>query len=151
MKDFVKRKEHGHIQNEASANVPQNIATVAPNYIENQEVVSGAPIRTIFGGLAGEGDSNRARKAHAQEVRAALGALLLNLVGKPLKEARMEHNTITFTEGEVRGIHQPHNNALVVSINLANRKVLRVLVDNGSSADILYAVAFDKIIIGREN
>ena len=151
MKDFVKRKERINIQNEASADVPQNIATVAPDYIENQEVAGGAPIRTIFGGLAGRRDSNMALKAHAQDVRAVPEALLVNLVGKPPKEARIEHNTITFTEGEVRGIHQPHDNAMVVSITLVNRKVLRVLVDNVSSADTLYAAAFDKINIGREN
>ncbi|KAK9187790.1 hypothetical protein WN944_019189 [Citrus x changshan-huyou] len=51
---------------------------------------------------------------------------------------------------EARGIHQPHDDALVISIILANRKVYRVLIDNRSSADILYAAAFDKMKIGRE-
>ena len=98
MKDFVKRKERRDIQNEASADVPQNIATVAPDHIQNQDVAGGAPIRIIFGGLAKGGDSNRARTAHAREVQAAPGALLVNLVGKPSKEVRIECNTITFTE-----------------------------------------------------
>ena len=150
LKDFIKRKEHRDIQNEVSADVPQNIATVAPDHIENQEVVGGAPIRTIFGGLAGGGDSNKARKAYVREVRATPGALLVNLVGKPLKETRMEYNTMTFIEEEGRMIHQPHDDALVISITLANRKVFRVLVDNGSSADILYAAAFNKMNIRNE-
>ena len=58
----------------------------------------------------------------------------------------MEHNTITFTEKKARGIHQPHDDALVVSIALANKKVFRVLMRNGSSADILYTSTFDKMI-----
>lgn len=63
----------------------------------------------------------------------------------------MSHNAITFTEKVAREIHQQYDDALVVSITLANRKVFRVLVDNKSSADVLYAAAFDKMNIGREN
>lgn len=94
------------IQNEAPSDVPQNIAAVTPEHIENQEVAGGAPIKTIFGGLVRGDDSNKVRKTHVREVRVAPGALPVNLVGKPSKEARMEHDTITFTEKEVRGIHQ---------------------------------------------
>ena len=56
MKNFVKSKERRDIQNEASADVPQNITAIVPEHIENREVVGGASIRTIFGGLAGGGD-----------------------------------------------------------------------------------------------
>ena len=73
MKDFVKRKERIDIQNEASADAPQNIAAVAPEHIKNQGVAGRAPIRTIFGGLAGGGDFNMAQKTHVQEIRAASG------------------------------------------------------------------------------
>ena len=83
-------------------------------------------------------------------IRATPEALLVNLVGKPPKEARMKHNTITFTEEEARGLHQPHDDALIFSITIADRKFFRVLVDNDSSTDILYAAAFDKMNIGRE-
>ena len=43
-----------------------------------------------------------------------------------------------------------HDDTLVVLITLANRKGFRVLVDNGSLADILYAATFNKMNIIRE-
>lgn len=35
LKDFIKKKKRKDIQNEALANTPQNITTVAPEHIEN--------------------------------------------------------------------------------------------------------------------
>ena len=43
MKDFVKRKEHRDIKNEAPSDAPQNIVVVAPKHIENQEVARRSP------------------------------------------------------------------------------------------------------------
>ena len=59
LKDFVKRKDHRGIKNKAPSDAPQNIVVVAPKHIENQEVAREAPIRTIFGRLAGGIDSNK--------------------------------------------------------------------------------------------
>ena len=115
--------------------------------------MGGILIRTIFGGPTGGGDSNRVRKAHSREARNTPGDFLVNLASKPKKEAKIRHNTITFTDEEARGIddiHQLHDDALVISIILANKKAYRVLIDNGSSTNTLYAAAFDKIEIGRE-
>ena len=86
LKDFVKRKERINIQNEASTDAPQNIAAITPEHIKNQEVAGRAPIRTIFGGLAGGGDSNKAQKAHVLEIRAASGPLPVNLWVNPQKK-----------------------------------------------------------------
>ena len=45
--------------------------------------------------------------------------------------------------------HHPYDNALVVSIRVGDYKVHWVLVDNGSSADILYYPAFQQMGIDR--
>ena len=44
----------------------------------------------------------------------------------------------------------PHDDPLVVCTFVANKTVHRVLVDNGSSTDIFFALAFDKMGIRRE-
>ena len=58
--------------------------------------------------------------------------------------------TITFSDSDPKGCQHPHDDPLVIRAVVANKTVHRVLVDNGSSADIIFASAFDKIGIGRE-
>ena len=64
--------------------------------------------------------------------------------------ARVENLVIGFTEEDARRLHHPHDNALVVSIQIGDYNTYRVLVDNGSSTDILYYPAFQQIGIERE-
>ena len=58
--------------------------------------------------------------------------------------------TITFSDSDLEGCQHPHDDPLVVRTIVANTTVHRVLIDNGSSADIIFASAFDKIGVGRE-
>ena len=58
--------------------------------------------------------------------------------------------SITFSDSDLVGCQHPHDEPLVVQAVVANKTVHRVLIDNGSSADIIFASAFDKIGIGRE-
>jgi hypothetical protein len=44
----------------------------------------------------------------------------------------------------------PHDDALVVIMTVANHTIHRILVDNGSSADILYWPAFQQMGIDRD-
>ncbi|XP_070010266.1 uncharacterized protein [Nicotiana sylvestris] len=49
----------------------------------------------------------------------------------------MPEDTLTFSEEDVEVLSQPHNDALVISILLNKVQVKRVLVDPGSSANII--------------
>ena len=62
---------------------------------------------------------------------------------------RRESPIIGFSEDNARGLYHPHDDALVVSIRVGNYNVHRMLVDNGSSADILYYPAFQQMGINR--
>ena len=58
--------------------------------------------------------------------------------------------TITFSNSDLEGSQHPHDDPLIVRAVVANKMIHRVLVDNGSSADIIFASAFDKMGIGKE-
>ena len=58
--------------------------------------------------------------------------------------------TITFLDFDMEGCQHPHDDPLVVKTIVANKTVHRVLFDNGSSADIIFASAFEKMGLGRE-
>ena len=63
-------------------------------------------------------------------------------MGFVLKMAWIDNLVIRFTEEDVRRLHHPHDDVLVVSILVGNYNTHRVLVDNGSSTNILYYLAF---------
>ncbi|RRT55922.1 hypothetical protein B296_00015176 [Ensete ventricosum] len=93
-------------------------------------------INVIFGGPASGGDSSLARKAYARSE-----------VGK--RPAHDEDLDITFKSG---GEEYPyHDDALVISIRMANAYVKRVMIDTGSSVDILYFDAFQKLGLTDKN
>ncbi|XP_070050392.1 uncharacterized protein [Nicotiana tomentosiformis] len=54
---------------------------------------------------------------------------------KRLRE--VAEDDITFTEEDADGLLLPHNDALVISLNVLNFKIKRVLVDLGSSDNII--------------
>ena len=58
--------------------------------------------------------------------------------------------SITFSDSDLEGCQHPHDDPLVVRAVVANKTVHRVLFDNRSSANIIFASAYDKMGIGRE-
>ena len=52
---------------------------------------------------------------------------------------------MSFNEADARGMKQPHNDPLVIMLNIEGFNTKRILVDNGSSADIIYLPAFQQL------
>lgn len=52
---------------------------------------------------------------------------------------------ISFMEADDEGVLYPHDNRLVVTILVANFITHKILIDNGSSADILFWGAFARM------
>ena len=61
-----------------------------------------------------------------------------------------EEQAITFTDEDAKRVHHPHDDAIIITLLIANYTTRRVLVDNGSSADILYFPAFQQMRLGRD-
>ena len=52
---------------------------------------------------------------------------------------------ITFTKGDLRDVVPHDNDLIVISLVTAGRTVHRVLVDQGSSADVMFWPTFEKL------
>ena len=87
--------------------------------------------------------SRKARKTYLRMVQN------IQLTGSVPKIARKESPIIGFSEEDARRLHHPHDDALVVSVRVGDYNVHRVLVDNGSSTDILYYPVFQQMEIDR--
>jgi hypothetical protein len=57
---------------------------------------------------------------------------------------------ITFTEEDFRLKSTIHNDAMAIKINIAKWVIGKILVDNGSSADILFLKTFEKMNLSQQ-
>ncbi|EXB95576.1 hypothetical protein L484_016880 [Morus notabilis] len=102
-------------------------------------------IRMIFGGRYLGGTSHRAQKKYTGEAKDKFNQRIVSVSGKEAKASRYEETKITFSEADTNGVHFPKSDALVVEAMIGNHTVCRILVDSGSSVDILYTDCLDKI------
>ena len=99
----------------------------------------------ISGGFAGGGESSSARKAHLRSIKPGE----VKEVEAVSKLPRLG-TAITFSDSDLEGCQHPHDDPLVIRAVVANKMIHRILVDNGSSTDIIFTIAFDKMGIRRE-
>ena len=99
----------------------------------------------ISRGFVEGGESSLARKAHLRSIRSREMLEIQEVSKLPRLDT-----TITFSDSDMEGCQHPHDDPMVIRVVVANKTLHRVLVDNGSSADIIFASAFDKMGIIRE-
>ena len=92
-------------------------------------------IRVIIGGTS-TGQSSKSKKTYLKVVQN------VQLSGQSLRTRGIDEPTISFTDEEAERIHHPYDDAIVITLLIADYTTRRVLVDNGSSVDILYYPAF---------
>ena len=63
---------------------------------------------------------------------------------------RRTNQDMCFSEEDVRGVKQPHDDRLVIMVMIEGFNTRRVLVDNGSSADIIYLSAFQQLKVDQK-
>ena len=96
----------------------------------------------VEGSLTGQ--SSRSKKTYLKVVQN------VQLLGQSPKTRTLDQQAITFTDKDASKIHHPHDDAIVITLLIADYSTRRVLVDNGSSADILYYPAFQQMNLGRD-
>ena len=75
----------------------------------------------------------------------------VKLSKRPPRRRGADEQAITFIDEDAERIHHPHDDAIVITLLIANYTTRRVLVDNGSSVDILYYPAFQKMRLDEIN
>ena len=92
-------------------------------------------IRVIIGGTSA-GQTSKSKKMYLKVVQN------VQLSGRSPKTKGVDEPTICFSDEEAERIHHPNDDAIVITLLIADYTTRRVLMDNGSSADILYYPAF---------
>ena len=90
----------------------------------------------IVKGTTASGSSRKACKTYLRMVQN------VQLTGFVRKMAQVGNLIIGFLKEYAQCLHHPHDDALIVSIQVEDYNTHRVLVDNGSSTDILYYSTF---------
>ena len=62
----------------------------------------------------------------------------------------MDEQAIIFMNEDAEKVHHPHDNAIIITLLISDYTTRRVLVENGSSANILYYPAFQQIRLGQD-
>ena len=92
-------------------------------------------IRVIIEGTL-VGQTSKSKKTYLKVVQN------VQLFGQSPKTRGIDEPTISFTDEEAERIHHPYDDAIIITLLIADYTTRRVLVDNGSSTNILYYPAF---------
>ncbi|KAK1564523.1 hypothetical protein Q3G72_005050 [Acer saccharum] len=98
-----------------------------------------------------KGLAKYARQQSANARRDTTKNTEINLVQRSPKRGKEGWDPITFTAKDSEGIDTKPNNAIVMGVQIAHRIVLRVMINNGSLADILSARVYDEIRLDRKD
>ncbi|XP_013588883.1 uncharacterized protein LOC106368462 [Brassica napus] len=127
LREFLSEKAKNHLNKE----VPAKSAGAIPASQPRQDRV----IHVISGGSEISGVSHASAKKSTRNAKHGLETT------KP-KRFLLCTNEISFTAKEQEKIMAPHHDALVISLTVENCLVKRILVDNGSSSNIIFQTAY---------
>ena len=115
-------------------------ALVAAGGDKGHEVPIHGEVNTISGGFSGGGCTTSQRKKYVRRVMAVEvqpADLILDV-------------DLTFTKVDLRDVVPHDNNPMVISLVTAGRRVHSVLVDQGSSTDVMFLTAFNQLHLSTD-
>lgn len=69
--------------------------------------------------------------------------------GHQQKKAKPPNNVITFSDEDYRQLNSKHVDALVIKLDIIDQDIMKILVDNGSSVDILYYHNYRRMLLDK--
>ncbi|XP_013719883.1 uncharacterized protein LOC106423651 [Brassica napus] len=127
LREFLSEKAMSHLSKETTSK-PTEAAPVSP---PQQDRV----IHVISGGSKISGIRHAAAKKSTWNAKHGLEAAMP-------KRQLLGTDEISFTAKEQERVLTPHHDALVISLTVANCLVKKILVDNGSSGNIIFQAAY---------
>ena len=130
LQKFIKRDNHSRAMTEDKAH-----DDVMDDGRDHPKQAVGE-IQAIIGGPVIGGSYRSLKKTYCRQVNS------VHMKHLPPKYRRSESDDITFFEQDAIGIKQPHDFQFVIVLEIEGFNTRTLLVDNGSSADIMYMTAY---------
>jgi len=111
------------------------IALAVPEEDQAHEIPIHGEVHTISGGFSGGGPTASQHKRYVRSV---------NSVAEEGSDNQWESDLV-FIKADLRDVVPHDNDPVVISVVTARRKVHRVLVDQGNSADVMFWSTFNKL------
>ncbi|XP_068477253.1 uncharacterized protein [Phaseolus vulgaris] len=111
------------------------IAMAIPEEDQAHEILTHGEVHTISGGFSGEGPTASQRKKYVRSVSS---------VAEDFPDDPWESDLV-FTRADLRDVVPHDNDPVVILVVTTGRKVHRVLVDQGSFADVMFWSTFNKL------
>jgi hypothetical protein len=99
-------------------------------------------IHMITGGSSADFDTKRQKRDHYRSINHVA-------ITGPVVQIKWSHVPLTFDARDVDLRNAPHIDAMVINCSVAGWDLHKVLVDNGSQADIIFLHAFDRMGISH--
>jgi hypothetical protein len=130
LKRFIERAAQENKARESSPRSPHNPPSKEARGKDQPRIA----VNTITGGFAGGGNSNNARKHYVRKSERES-----SVVGHISFPPALD---LSFSPKDATNIVPHDDDPLVIQVQILNCDVKRVLIDSGSSADIMYWNAF---------
>lgn len=102
-------------------------------------------IHTIMRGGGRSKTSNRSCKRYVWVAKQRVGHAEIFIINYCPQSVALAAQTITFIQKEVAKVFQPYNDALVLTLQIANHNVHMVLINSGSSVDVLFRTIYSQM------
>ena len=94
--------------------------------------------------LASPPQRNNQARADARRVEHGKHVMSAELEPRS-KKAKRSQPAIYFTDADLDGVKVPHNDPLILTLKIQSFKVQRILIDSGSSSEIMYFECFQRM------